>query len=185
MNYKASARQNPFASIAKAPASKPSEKMDDQVNDEDEEDLEDDENDDEDTKAKKKAKRAKRAKQAQDDDKKDDDDSKCRAARQRERARCAAIFASPEAVHNIVATCHVAFMTSMPRAEAIGTLAALHASDGDEAAKPSTSSLATAIIAAGRKARGESSPRSTAKAQGADTTAAAIIAAGKKARGEA
>ena len=61
-------------------------------------------------------------------DEKDDDDEKgnasALAARSRERARCAAIFASPAAGRNPVLAANLAFGTSLPRGTALTLLAA-------------------------------------------------------------
>lgn len=79
-------------------------------------------------------------KKTDDDDEPDDDDEEgdddgdeceCRgargrrvqAARGRERARCAAIFAVPEAAHNPQLAAHLAFETSIARTVAVGLLA--------------------------------------------------------------
>ena len=53
--------------------------------------------------------------------KKDDDAKKARAA---ERARCAAIFAAPEAAGNVALAAQLAFETDMPSKQAIGILRA-------------------------------------------------------------
>ncbi|MCQ8240527.1 hypothetical protein [Rhizosaccharibacter radicis] len=62
-------------------------------------------------------------------DAQDEKDEKAAAARRRERARCAAIFASPAAAGRPAAAAELAFGTTMPRQAAIRTLSALASTD--------------------------------------------------------
>lgn len=59
---------------------------------------------------------------AEDDDEEMRGNSACAKARRRERARCAAIFASPAAANNPVLAANLAFQTSMSRKEALAVL---------------------------------------------------------------
>lgn len=86
-------------------------------------------------KSRKKAK-GKRADDDSDDpdgDEDDEADPQARAARKRERARCAAIFGSKSAGKRPDLAAHLAFNTGLPRREAIGLLKA--AAAGDEPGK--------------------------------------------------
>lgn len=82
-------------------------------------------------------KKSKRADEGDDDDKKskraddgeeDDDEEEMKgksaaaSARRRERARCAAIFASPHAARNVALAASLAFKTTLTRQEAIAVL---------------------------------------------------------------
>ena len=157
-----------------------------------------------------KAKKAKKA-EAEDDDEDDDedskkdkddqDDAKASAARGRERARVRAILTSPEGLANPVVACHMALDTSMPRSAAIAAISSLNAATGVSAFDidegDAEASMATAILAAGAKARGEAAPVPPGRrermgvrpeAQSARPPrdmVAAILEAGRKARGEA
>ena len=84
--------------------------------------------------------KAKKAKAEGDDDDMEDEeqDKDARAARRRERARCAAIFSSPYATANLEATAHLAFGTSMPRDAAISLLAAMCAGKSAQAGAAAT-----------------------------------------------
>jgi hypothetical protein len=55
----------------------------------------------------------------------DDAEPKARAARKRERARCAAIFGSRHATGRVASAAHLAFNTKMTSAQAIGVLKTL------------------------------------------------------------
>jgi len=113
----------------------------------------------------------------EDEDKKDKD---AKAARKAERARCRAIFASPHAAGRAHVAAQLAFDTDLTAAQAIGVLASVGADDsrarprglaaamatldhpnpgaGDAAAVDPTDpkAVASLIIAAGKKRRGES-----------------------------
>ena len=104
---------------------------DDKNEDKKKDDLDDkkDDAEDKDAPGGKKGKKAK-GKKAEDDDggsgNDDDDDDEVEAARQGERARCAAIFQSPHAAGRIEAACVLAFETDMSANKAIKTLKALN-----------------------------------------------------------
>jgi hypothetical protein len=74
-------------------------------------------------------KEARQARRAEDDDEMDDGDAKASAARGRERARCAAIFAEPAAAKRPDIAAHLAFGTNLPRTAAINTLRAVAAGE--------------------------------------------------------
>lgn len=59
-----------------------------------------------------------------DEDEEDNEDPKAKAARKRERARCAAIFATKAAANRPDLAAHLAFNTSLPRSEAKALLKA-------------------------------------------------------------
>jgi hypothetical protein len=135
---------------------------------------------------------ARRAAEGDDDadaeaDDKDDKEEGKRAARQRERVRCAAIVAEGIKLGSVKQACSLAFDTKMTAAQAIGVLAAA-------AADRSESNASAAAAPAPR--RGPSIDERMAKVvtpnPGASTPAAAapslaeqILAAGKLRRGEA
>ncbi|MDE1901512.1 MAG: hypothetical protein KGI37_07710 [Alphaproteobacteria bacterium] len=149
------------------------------------EDVEDDD---------KKGKKGKKGKKAEGDDPKDEEDDdgedgedemkgkgEKAAARRRERARCAAIFAAPEAATRPDIAAHLAFNTAMPRKEAIGMLKTVAASDVKAA------SMRGAL--GSRMASVQLQPKVQATAQvdaslPADPKVRAIIDAGKRRRGE-
>lgn len=103
----------------------------------------DDEDDSEDDDHREDGGKGKKGKRAADDDdderaEEDDDDeeemrgkSAAARARRRERARCAAIFASKGAGRNPVLACKLAFTTRMTRAEAIEVLNGAPAPEGN------------------------------------------------------
>ena len=62
-------------------------------------------------------------KAADEEDEKDEKDAKSKASRMRERARCAAIFASPAAGLRPDLAAHFAFNTNLSRKDAVSTLA--------------------------------------------------------------
>jgi hypothetical protein len=128
--------------------------------------------------AKKKARRA-----SDDEDDEDEGDAKALAARGRERARCAAIFASPHAAARPDVAAHLAFGTTLSRREALNVLAAVGSNESrtarkgnlaarmDQQTNPNVgtppeahfgapaasdpSALAARMLASARKARGE------------------------------
>lgn len=99
-----------------------------------------------------------------------------KAARDRERARCAAIFSSPAAASRPDFAAHLAFQTSMKASEAIGMLTSF------AAGAPKRTSLATRM--AGVKQVNTGTGAGAAAPTGANAAAAMILAAGKKRRGE-
>ena len=115
-------------------------------------DGDNDENDDD----SKKTKKSKRAAQDDDEDEPNDDDkremhgnSPVALARQRERQRCAAIFASKASARNPVLAANLAFRTSMTRQEALAVLestpaAAAVATGGRSARNPDLGSSQSA-----------------------------------------
>ena len=122
---------------------------------------------------------AKKAKKAEDDD--EEKEPQASAARQRERERCAAIFASPAAGLNAAAAAHLAFETTMPRAQAIAVLASLAATTpaATPPATPHRPTLDERMAAQPKVIVG------AGDVTAAPDLAAQIVAAGKKARGEA
>ncbi|ASD79160.1 hypothetical protein CEJ98_09150 [Burkholderia gladioli pv. gladioli] len=102
-------------------------------------DDDEDEDEEDDQRDSGKGKRSKRASEDDDDERADEDDddeeemrgnSAAARARRRERARCAAIFASKGAGRNPVLACKLAFNSSMPRSEAIEVLDSAPAPEG-------------------------------------------------------
>jgi hypothetical protein len=79
--------------------------------------AESDDNEPEDGEKKDKAKKA-----SADDDKKEDDEEKMQAGARRERARCAAIFASPAAARNVQLAAELAFNTDLSSKQAVAVL---------------------------------------------------------------
>lgn len=151
--------------------------------DREEEDEDRDEDRDEERDDAKKGKAAKKAESEDDDDDEEGDDGSdgadmrkrgSRAARLRERARCAAIFADAAAGNNPALAAQLAFGTDLPRSQAVAVLrsgaiapaqrrkslddrmaAAKTPAVGAGDASTAAPNLADQIIAAGRKARGE------------------------------
>jgi hypothetical protein len=160
-----------------------------------EEDKKRDDEDDDEHKARVKANKARRAKRARaeengDEDEDGDDDSdgadmrnrSAGAARLRERARCAAIFADKAAGRNPALAATLAFCTSLPRSEAVAVLRA----GGTPAATTPRSTLdrrMASIVVPPVAASGARTPASGGQAS-AFEQATAITAAGMKRRGE-
>ena len=146
---------------------------------EDDDDAERAEEDDKDDGEDDKEKKGKKAKRAEDDD--DDEEmsgnSASAKARRRERARCAAIFASPAAGIRPDVAAHVAFNTNMSRGDAIAMLDSVSA--GHQA--PSRQGLGSRMADAAVPHVG-SSPGPGAAQSNLSPVAKAIIAAGDKAR---
>lgn len=88
-----------------------------------------DELDEADAAAARRASRKAKLADGDDADEADDADPKASAARRRERARCAAIFASPAAAKRPDIAAHLAFGTSLTRTAAINTLTAVAAGE--------------------------------------------------------
>jgi hypothetical protein len=115
----------------------------------------------------------------EDKDKAEGDESdKEKAARQSERARCAAIFASPAAATRPDMAAHLAFNTDMGAKAAVEMLGAIAA--GGAAPRGLASRMAGVTI----PNVGASAPAGK-QATGAASAASMIIEAGKKRRGEA
>jgi hypothetical protein len=113
---------------------------------------------------------------AEDGDDEDDSDKE-KAARQSERARCAAIFASPAAATRPDMAAHLAFNTGMSSKAAVEMLGAIAA--GGAAPRGLASRMASTSI----PNVGASAPAGK-QATGAASAASMIIEAGKKRRGE-
>lgn len=105
--------------------------QDDDDEDDEDDDIDDDDKPDDDSDKGKRGKKGKRAADDEDDERAEDDDddeeemrgkSAAARARRRERARCAAIFASKGAGRNPVLACNLAFETDMTRSQAIAVL---------------------------------------------------------------
>lgn len=140
----------------------------------------------EDDKKKEDEARAKKAEEEGDDDsdEEDEDEPSARTARSRERARCAAIFASPAAALNPAAAAHLAFETKLPRSQAIAVLTGMTAGMPAAAARRPTLDDRMRAVEVPVVGPGDPAPGGGNQSQAA-TAAAAIIAAGKKRRGEA
>jgi hypothetical protein len=162
------------AKKAKADDDGDSEDSDDDASASEDDDGEDD---------KPKSKKSKKAEDGDDDsDRDDDDDAKARAARARERGRIKAIVTSSAGVLNPVGAMELACGTSMSRRQAIGMLNAMGvpqatAPRSTDALRNRMSGVDTPDIGSGGV---DAPPVGSAQA-----TAAAIVAAGKKRRGEA
>jgi len=134
-----------------------------------------DEGDDDGDDEKKGGKKAAKA----DDDDDSDDDGKENAARKSERARCAAIFASPAAGTRPDMAAHLAFNTSMSSKAAVEMLGVV-AAGGAPAARGLAGRMASVSI----PNVGAGAPAGKATT-GAGSVANMIVEAGKKRRGEA
>jgi hypothetical protein len=120
-----------------------------------------------------------------DDDKKpdeDDDDKKdyAKAAASAERARCAAIFAAPEAAVNLSLAAHLAFETDLTAKQAVGALRA-----GGQASTPRRGGLSDRMstqpaAGIGTDPAGASGGKATEASQQASRILAAARAAGGK-----
>jgi hypothetical protein len=139
---------------------------------------------DDDKDDKKKSKKSKKADDGDDDDgdRDDDDDADARAARARERGRIRAIVTSDAGKLNPVGAMELACGTSMSRNQAIGTLRAMGVPAAAEPKK--TDALRSRMAGEPAPDVGAGDAQPPAAAGSAQATAAAIIAAGKKARGE-
>lgn len=157
-------------------------KADDDGDSEDSDDDASEDDDDEDDK-KKSTKKSKKAEDGDDDsDRDDDDDAKARAARARERGRIKAIVTSSAGKLNPVGAMELACGTSMSRRQAIGMLQAMGV---PAAAEPrSTDALRNRMSGVDTPDIGAGDTAAPPAAGSAQATAAAIVAAGKKARGE-
>lgn len=117
-----------------------------------------------------------------DSDKDDEDDPEARAARARERGRIRAIVTSGAGKLNPVGAMELACGTSMSRRQAIGML---HAMGAPAAAAPrQTDGLRNRMAGVDAPEIGSGDAGSDANASPVKATAAAIVAAGKKRRGE-
>lgn len=133
---------------------------------------EDDEEDE--PQAKKKARRA-----SDDEDDEDEGDAKAQAARGRERARCAAIFASPHAAARPDVAAQLAFGTTLSRGEALNVLAAVGAGEAPRARK---GGLAARMD--GQANPNVGTPAEAPAANDSSALAARMLASARKARGE-
>lgn len=118
------------------------------------------------------------AKRMEGDDDGAGDDEKEKAARTSERARCAAIFASPAAGIRPDMAAHLAFSTDMSKAEAIKMLTAF--ASGGPAPKKSLASR----MAVHKTPNPGANAGSVPTVSGPQAVAQQIMAAAKKARGE-
>ena len=178
------AGQNPFSHLSRATqAGKKADEddLDDEALDDEGDDDEDDEDDDEKDKNGKKNKKSKSKKKAEDDQDEDDEEKPdARAIRRRERIRVATILNSAAGKRFPDAAKHLAFRTATPRWRAVRLLRGMGqntpqsrdggslrdrmaieplpdvgAGDAQSQGTPGSSTLAAAIIAAGKKRRGE------------------------------
>lgn len=134
--------------------------------------AEDDDGDDDEKKDGQKASKA-------DDGDDSDDDGKEKAARKSERARCAAIFASPAAGARPDMAAHLAFNTGMSSKAAVEMLGVAAAGSA-----PAARGLASRMANVGIPNVGAGAPVGKS-ATGASSVANMIVEAGKKRRGEA
>lgn len=148
--------------------------------------------DEEEDKAKK-ASKAKKATKAEDgdedgeDDEGDDNDAK--AARVRERARCAAIFAHPSAAKNVPLAASLAFNTSLPRSQAIALLhdgsAAVDLEDATAPRRSGKQALTDRMLSAPKPTIGAGVPQLPSSEKGeASALAARMASAYNKANGK-
>ncbi|MFZ6724701.1 hypothetical protein ACO0K2_04330 [Undibacterium sp. MH2W] len=155
------------------------------------EELDKEDNDGDDEEDEEPAKKSKKSKKASsdDDDQEDDDDSEkaddddsakaVKAARNSERARCAAIFASPAAGIRPDMAAHLAFTTNMSSASAIAMLE-VAAKGGSATADKKSLANRMASVQTPNPGANAGSP----SANPSQALAQQILAAGKKARGE-
>lgn len=136
----------------------------------------------EDAKSEAEEERKKDARKAEEDgdeeDEEDEEDADAKAIRGRERARCAAIFASPAAAVRPDMAAYFAFGTNLTRKAAVNALAAVAA--GSEPVRPSRPGLGQRMSVAPQPNPGQDRPQA-----GSPSLAEQIVAAGKKRRGEA
>lgn len=107
------------------------------------------------------------------DDEEDQDDPQACAARSRERARCAAIFATKAAAGRPDLAAHLAFNTSLPRSQAIGLLRTAAAGSTRRGG-----ALADAMATFGQQRVSASAPGMSARARIDDSWDAAARRAG-------
>lgn len=174
------AGRSPFShlSMQAQAAAAAKEPKDDDVDDEDA-DEEDDGDDDTDENGKK-TKKSKKVKKAEDDsDEKDDDKPDASAARRSEKARIRTIVNSAAGKRLPAAALNLALNSAMPRHAAVRLLARMNA-DVPQGA----SSLRDRMAGVGEPDIGSGDTHSPAAPGSAQATAAAIIAAGRRRRGE-
>jgi hypothetical protein len=172
---------------------KAEKEKDDEDDDEDDDkkkaEKKDDDNDD-DEKAEKKAAddeedaaapRSRRAKNGDDDDEEDKKDARASAARARERARCAAIFATKAAATRPDVAAHLAFGTDLPRSAVINTLKAVAAGEHREQGRDQRPDLRSRMGAQPRYEVGTDSDRP--QKSGPEAFAARVKLADEKRRG--
>jgi hypothetical protein len=109
------------------------------------------------------------------------EDDKQKAARAKERARCAAIFGSKAAAGRPDVAAHLAFNTAMSAREAVGMLDAIGAG-AQAGAATGRQSLSSRMAKVPEQKIGSGAAGTASPAQAA---AASILDAGKKRRGEA
>jgi hypothetical protein len=138
----------------------------------------------EDDKKKEDAKKKGKADDGDDDSDRDDDENpEARAARARERGRIRAIVTSEAGKLNPVGAMHIATGTSMSRRQAIEMVHAMGAPAASEPPRP-TDPLRDRMAGVKTPDVGAGDTQQPANAGTAQATAAAIVAAGKKRRGE-
>jgi hypothetical protein len=127
------------------------------------------------------ASRSRRAKSGDDDDEDDKKDAKTSAARARERARCAAIFATKAAATRPDVAAHLAFGTDLPRSAVINTLKAVAAGEHREQGRDQRPDLRSRMSAQPRYEVGTDSDRP--QKTGPEAFAARVKLADEKRRG--
>jgi hypothetical protein len=176
----ATGARSPFSHLARLGKKADDEKENDSGVDDNGADDEDDEDEEGDSDEEKKQKAKKRAKKKAEDEEDEDDEDKpeARAVRLRERARIRTIINCRAAQRSPAAARHLALHTKTPRHAAVKMLAALTA---DLPKGASRDSLRDRMA---REGSPDIGPNDAGPPTGSHATAAAIIAAGKKRRGE-
>jgi hypothetical protein len=119
-----------------------------------------------------------------DSDRDDEENPEARSARARERGRIAAVLTSAASREFPLLSIHVALQTNLPRTQAIALVCQMGASS---AAQVRPENLASQILRAGARARGEAPAapsRAPTQARGTVATAEMILKAGRRRRGE-
>jgi hypothetical protein len=161
---------------------KKAEKKDEDEDDEEEDDGEKKAETSDDEEEASTRSRSRRAKSGDEDDEDDKKNAKASAARARERARCAAIFATKAAGRRPDVAAHLAFGTDLPRSAVINTLKAVAAGERrEEVVQGQRPDLRSRMGAQPRYEVGTEEERP--QRSGAETFAARVKLADEKRRG--